>query len=126
MGLTPAHAGILRLIQASKGLSQQALAAELRTVPSRLVVLIDELEQRRLVERRNHPSDRRSYALYLTDGGRNALKAIGRLAREHQQALCAALSEHELAQLGSLLQRVAEQQGLRLGVHPGFSQSRPT
>lgn len=126
IGLVPAHAGILRLIDASQGLSQQALGAELRVLPSRLVLLIDDLEHRGLVERRDHPSDRRSHALYLTTKGRDALKAIGRVAREHQAALCAALSDDERTQLAQLLRRIADQQGLRPGVHPGFSRLRPS
>ena len=124
MGLVPAHAGILRLVQAAEGLSQQMLGGELGVLPSRLVVLIDELEQRGLLERRDHPTDRRSYALYLTDKGRQTLGEIGRVAREHQEILCAALSESERAQLSSLLGRIADEQGLRPGVHPGFSRLR--
>ena len=124
IGLVPAHAGILRLVQAAEGRSQQMLGGELGVLPSRLVVLIDELEQRGLVERRDHPTDRRSYALYLTDQGRQTLGEIGRVAREHQEILCAALSESERAQLSSLLGRIADEQGLRSGVHPGFSRLR--
>lgn len=126
LGLTPAHAGVLRLIHVSEGLSQQALGTKLAVTPSRLVVLIDELEQRELVQRRDHPQDRRSYALYLTDQGRDALKAIGRVARDHQEDLCAALTSEERAQLSSWLHRIAEQQGLSAGVHPGFSRMKPT
>ena len=125
IGLVPAHAGILRLIHASEGLSQQALGADLNVAPSRLVALIDELERRELVERRDHPGDRRSYALYLTVKGQETLKAIGRVAREHQAALCAALTDDERAQLALLLRRIGDQQGLRPGVHPGFSRMRP-
>jgi DNA-binding MarR family transcriptional regulator len=125
IGVTPAHAGILRLLQGSEGLSQQALGTELRVLPSRLVVLIDELEERGLVERRDHPTDRRSYALHLTDKGLETLKTIGRVAREHQENLCAALNEKEREQLASLLRRIADDQGLRPGVHPGFSRLRP-
>jgi DNA-binding MarR family transcriptional regulator len=125
LGLAPSHAGILRMVQASEGLSQQTLGAELRILPSRLVTLIDDLQARGLVERRDHPTDRRSYALYLTDKGRETLKAIGRVAREHQDTLCAALNEDERAQLVSLLKRIADGQGLRPGVHPGFSRLRP-
>ena len=124
IGLQPAHAGILRLVQASEGLSQQTLGNELRVLPSRLVVLIDELEERGLIQRRDHPTDRRSYALYLTDKGRETLKAIGRIAREHQDSLCAALNDDERGQLATLLRRIAEDQGLRPGVHPGFGRLR--
>lgn len=124
LGLVPAHAGILRLIHASEGLSQQALGAELNVLPSRLVVLIDDLERRGLVERRDHPSDRRSHALYLSPKGKDALKAIGRVAREHQAALCAGLNDEEREQLARLLRRIADHQGLRPGVHPGYSRMR--
>ena len=46
--------------------------------PSRMVALVDELEQRGLVERRPHPSDRRVRALYLTAEGREMLAAGAR------------------------------------------------
>jgi DNA-binding MarR family transcriptional regulator len=121
LGLTPPHAGILGAIDRSEGLSQQALCERLRVMPSRLVTLVDELEQRELVDRRDKPEDRRTYALHLTEKGRSTLKAIGLVAREHQQALCAALTEAEREQLAKLLRRIADQQGLTPGVHPGFS-----
>jgi DNA-binding MarR family transcriptional regulator len=121
LGLAPPHAGILGAINRSEGLSQQALCERLRVMPSRLVTLVDDLEQRGLVERRDKPEDRRTYALYLTEKGRNALKAIGLAAREHQEALCAALTEEEREGLARVLQRIADQQGLTPGVHPGFS-----
>jgi len=124
LGLAPAHAGLLRLVHASEGLSQQALCAKLGIAPSRVVALVDDLEQRGFVARRDHPHDRRSYALYLTDDGRNTLKSIGKIAREHQDALCAALNVDERAQLASLLTRIAKQQGLTPGVHPGLSRVR--
>jgi DNA-binding MarR family transcriptional regulator len=47
--LAPAHAGILRVIAAGSGISQQVLASRLGMVPSRLVALIDELEALGLV-----------------------------------------------------------------------------
>ena len=124
INLSPPHAGILRVVHSSGGISQQSLAEMLRILPSRLVALIDELEERGMVERRADPADRRSYALHLTDTGRNAMKAIGRVARDHQDALLAALSTQERDLLASLLLRVADQQGLRPGVHPGFSRLR--
>jgi len=120
LDLSPPHAGVLRAVQNADGLSQQALGGVLGMYPSRLVQVIDELERRGLVERRDNPADRRSYSLHLTDAGREALEQIGRVAREHQDALCAALDESERAQLAGLLSRIAAQQGLTPGVHPGF------
>jgi DNA-binding MarR family transcriptional regulator len=118
--LMPAHAGIFRILAATPAITQQALATALGTLPSRLVAIVDELESKGFLERRPHESDRRSYALHLTDKGRSTLQNVGRIAREHQQTLLEALSEEEQRTLSVLLQRVAEQQGLIKGVHPGF------
>jgi DNA-binding MarR family transcriptional regulator len=120
LGLKPPHVGILRVIEQSDGLSQQALGEKLGMFPSRLVAILDELEERGLVERRDSPSDRRSYALYLTGAGREVLERIVCVGREHQDALCAALDETERAQLTGLLARIAAEQGLTPGVHPGY------
>ena len=120
LGLAPAHAGILRVIAQADSLSQQALGEKLGVFPSRLVALLDELEQRGLVERRNNPADRRSYALHLTKAGREALEQISRIGEEHQSTLCAALLPSEQAQLASLLTRIADEQQLSPGIHPGY------
>ena len=118
--LTRPHAGILRLIAMSPGLSQQELARRLAILPSQLVALLDELEERGFIERRQDATDRRTYALHLTTSGRNVTEQIGRIAREHDDAVCAALDLHERQQLNALLGRIAEQQGLTPGVHPGY------
>jgi DNA-binding MarR family transcriptional regulator len=124
--LLPQHAGILRMLDGSPAVTQQALAERLGVVPSRLVGLLDELEARGLIERRPNPGDRRSYALHLTDQGRDVLGAIGRVAREHQQELLESLSESERQELGALLLRVADAAGLTRGVHPGFKRLEET
>jgi DNA-binding MarR family transcriptional regulator len=120
LGLTPPQAGILRVIAESDALSQQALGEKLGMFPSRLVAVLDDLEARKLVERRNSPTDRRTYALHLTAAGRKALDQLASVSREHQDALCAALSEEERGELASLLRRIAEEQKLTPGVHPGY------
>jgi DNA-binding MarR family transcriptional regulator len=119
--LAPPHAGIMRILAAQPAITQQALASGLGMQASRLVALIDELETRELIDRRENPEDRRSYALHLTEKGRAMLDAIGRVGREHQQALLAALNEDERRQLAVLLRRVADEQGLMPGVHPGYA-----
>jgi len=114
------HAGILRLIGLSPGLSQQELGRRLAILPSQLVALLDELQQRGLIERRQDPADRRTYALHLTASGRTTTEHIGRIAREHDDATCAALNIDERQHLNGLLSKIADQQGLSPGVHPGY------
>jgi DNA-binding MarR family transcriptional regulator len=118
--LSPPQAGIIGLIGKRSGLSQQALANLLGMFPSRLVLMLDELERSGLIERRANTGDRRTYSLYLTASGAKALQAIGRIARHHDEALCAALNEDERETLARLLSRIAEEQKLKPGVHPGY------
>jgi DNA-binding MarR family transcriptional regulator len=118
--LTPADAGILRLLRVEAGLSQQELAARLQIHPSRLVAILDNLEKRGFVERRANPDDRRLYSLHLTQAGGEALEKIGSVARKHQDALLSSISWEERNTLASLLLRIADQQGLVRGVHPGY------
>jgi DNA-binding MarR family transcriptional regulator len=130
LDLAPADAGILRLLRVASGLSQQELAGKLSIHPSRLVAILDNLEKRGYLERRPNPGDRRLYSLHLTKGGEEVLGRIGKVAREHQDALLAVLTNEERAALSSLLLKVADQQGLARGVHPGYrligTSKRPT
>lgn len=125
LDLTPGQAGLLRLIAWQPGQSQQVLARRLRTPPSRLVLLVDGLEERGLIERRRNPDDRRHHALYLTSAGGEFLKTdLGPAAAAHENDMCAALTAAEREQLNELLSRIAEQRGLTTGVHPGYQQAK--
>ena len=122
IGLTAPDAGLLRKIASDPGVSQQALAEHLGVMPSRMVALIDELEAKGILERRRSTEDRRNYALHLTERGLQVLGELSRVAAEHEESLCAALSKEEKVQLRDLCRRIAEEQGLTAGVHPGYRQ----
>lgn len=123
--LTPSDAGILRFLKRAPGTSQQELSAKLGIHPSRLVAVLDSLEERSFVERRANSDDRRQYSLHLTDQGSAVLQEVGRLARDHQDDLLGALNKEERQQLAELLRRVALHQGLAPGVHPGYRWMKP-
>jgi DNA-binding MarR family transcriptional regulator len=120
LALKPSDAGILRLLGQSAGMSQQELAATLRMHASALVSVLDDLEARGLVERKDNAADRRTYALHLTTKGRATLGDIARVSQEHNEALCGPLTKEEREVLAGLLRRLAEHQGLKAGVHPGY------
>jgi len=120
LDFTRPQAGLLRLISREPGLSQQAVARRLGTPPSRLVALVDGLEQRGLIERRRNPGDRRNYALHPTAAGEQAMAALSQVSLEHEQAISAPLTPAERAQLGQLLGKLAAAHGLVPGVHPGY------
>jgi hypothetical protein len=90
-----------------------------------VVALVDDLE-RGLAERRRDPVDRRAYALYLTPPGRELLAELERAADEDEAELLTALDGSERSQLISLLQRVAESQGLTAGFIPTSNRDKAT
>lgn len=126
LDLTPAQSGLLRMVNLTPGLSQQAYANRLGTPPSRFVTLVDTLQDRGLVERRRGESDRRSYALHLTDQGQAVMRQLRTVGTAHEDDLFAALTTKERTMLRDLLVRVAQQQNLTAGVHPGYRQRAET
>jgi DNA-binding MarR family transcriptional regulator len=119
-GLHPRHFGMLSHLAAAEGQSQQALSVALGIHRSAVVALVDDLEQRGLAERRRDPGDRRAYTLFLTSTGRELLEELRRAADDEDAELLAALDTSERSQVISLLQRVADAQGLTAGVHPNL------
>jgi DNA-binding MarR family transcriptional regulator len=119
LGLEPRHAGMLLRLAASEGKSQQAIGELIGLNPTRMVFLVDELEQRGLVERRRNDADRRSYALYLTGRGRDKLGELREAAARHSGDLGSSLSQAERGQLTALLRKLAREQGISEQSLPG-------
>jgi DNA-binding MarR family transcriptional regulator len=119
IGLEPRHVGMLTRLAANEGKSQQAIGELIGLNPTRMVFLVDELEQRGLVERRRNPADRRSYALYLTEPGRAKLREAQQASSGHDRQLGASLTGAQRKQLTALLRQLAEEQGISEDSLPG-------
>lgn len=120
--LNPPLFRILNLVDAAEGRSQQAIGAAIEVPPSRMVALVDELEQRGLVERRPEPKDRRVRALFLTAKGRKTLARGRAIAKQHEDDLTRGMPAADRKRLLELLQQVVDQQAIGPGVHPGLSE----
>ncbi|RZS89636.1 DNA-binding MarR family transcriptional regulator [Motilibacter rhizosphaerae] len=118
-GITPPVAGVLRLLRVEAGMSQQDLARRLGVAPSRVVAVVDELEERGWVAR-TRGSDRRTNALALTPAGEEAFGRVAAVAAGHERAVTEGLAAAEREQLLALLERLAALRGLVPGVHPGY------
>ena len=119
LGVAPHHAGILRMI-ATTPCNQRALAKRLGVLPSRMVILIDELAEKGLVERKRNAKDRRHSELVLTKRGGRMLEKLSKLAAEHEADICAGLTAAERDRLAALGRKIVHQQGLTPDVHPGY------
>jgi DNA-binding MarR family transcriptional regulator len=125
VGLNPPLFRVLNLVDAAEGRSQQAIGQAIEVPASRMVAIVDELEQRGLVERRPDPDDRRVRALYLTKEGKQTLSRGRKLAKEHEEELTRGLGSADRKRLLDLLQKMVDAQAIGRGVHPGLGGSKP-
>jgi DNA-binding MarR family transcriptional regulator len=123
-GIDPREFLLMRFVAASEGQSQQALSERLSVPASRMVALVDRLEEVGLIERRPDPEDRRVRGLYLTRKGRGVLEKAGKIAIDYETRLCAGINREEREQLIDLLQKLQVRQTELGGVHPGLG-TRP-
>ncbi len=120
VGIDPREFLLMRFVAASEGQSQQALAERLSVPASRMVALVDRLEDAGLVERRPNAEDRRIRELHLTRKGRGVIERAGKIAIDHETQLCAGINREERETLIDLLQKLQANQTELGGVHPGL------
>jgi DNA-binding MarR family transcriptional regulator len=107
--LSPSQFNVLNLLHLNPGgLSQTDLSRQLIMHRSNLTGLVDRLEKRGLVARREVAADRRAYSVVLTTAGAMLLRDI--LPRYYQEAarVWGRLSARRAAELVANLQQVAE------------------
>ncbi len=119
-GIDPRQFLLMRFVAATEGQSQQALAERLGLPASRMVALVDHLEEAGLVERRPDPEDRRVRGLHLTRKGRGVLERAIKIAIDYETRLCAGINREERELLIDLLQKLQAGQTPLRGVHPGL------
>jgi DNA-binding MarR family transcriptional regulator len=101
-------------------LSQQALAEALHMDANNCVLLLNELEDAGLAERRRDPTDRRRHIVAINPAGRLAVERADRALESVEDEVLAALSTEERAVLRGLLRRALED-----AAHPPAVPERP-
>jgi MarR family transcriptional regulator, lower aerobic nicotinate degradation pathway regulator len=107
-GLHPYHHAILIVVGEGSRETQGAIADTLGYDRGQLVGLLDELEDRGLVERRRDPKDRRRHLVRLTPDGTRMLRRLRTLAGRIEDEFLAPLGDEERASFHALLLRLAE------------------
>jgi DNA-binding MarR family transcriptional regulator len=105
-GLSPARFAALCAVGANPGISQAALGGLLNIAGPSVVKVVDELERMGLVMR-TPSSDRRVYALQLTDRGGADLRRYHASNQTFEKKIAATLTSQERTLLLSLLAKVA-------------------
>jgi DNA-binding MarR family transcriptional regulator len=102
LGLTMRHLGVLTAIEAEPGQNQRGVGERLRIDRTTVVALTDDLESAGLLERRRG-TDRRMFALHLTEAGKTRLAELEELIGEVQEKFLTNLTDSERNTLRELL-----------------------
>jgi len=107
-GLGPYHHAILVALDEETHETQGSIADALGYDRGQLVGLLDELEERGLIERRRDPADRRRQIVNMTPAGKKALNRLRGIAQRLEDDLLSPLDPVEQRRLHELLLRLAE------------------
>jgi DNA-binding MarR family transcriptional regulator len=106
-GLHPYHHAILIALDDGGHETQGSIADALGYDRGQLVGLLDDLEERGLIERRRDPDDRRRHLVQMTAEGKRTLRRLRALARELEDEFLEPLSDAEREKLHALLLKLA-------------------
>lgn len=105
-GISGRECGVLTAIDEYAPLSQQEVAHRMEVDRTTMVALIDDLERKGLVLRRQDSLDRRKNVVALTDVGRRTLRQATKAAEAAEEAFLGPLSDDESASLKEILRSV--------------------
>lgn len=91
-----------------EGVRQKELATALGLEGPSLVRLLDNLERRGLIERREGDSDRRVRGIYLTQSGRTLAARVSRVSAEIQRRLLSSVAPADLDACRRVLETIEQ------------------
>ncbi len=109
-GMRQVLVGILATVSSSPGINQGAVGRILGIKRANMVSLINELIDAGLIVRDVDPTDRRAFALGITDAGRAKLNDCVVRIEAHEHRMLAGFTDAERATLLELLGRIERRQ----------------
>ena len=85
--VVPRTYAVLMALNADDGQSQRQLSTRLGIHRNVMVAIVDNLERQGLVKRMPHPTDRRAFAVTLTDKARDLLPALDAQGRAQEDEI---------------------------------------
>jgi DNA-binding MarR family transcriptional regulator len=106
-GITGRQLAVLLAIDSEAPLSQQEAARRLGVDRTTMVALVDELEEKDLLQRRQDPADRRKNVVGLTAAGRTTLRTACQASETAEREFLAPLTGDQTDQVRDSLRALA-------------------
>ena len=106
-GFDPYDYSVLAILDEGAQLSQATIADALALDPSRIVALLDSLEERGLIDRQRDPQDRRRHVVSITGDGKRQLTRLRGMVKELEEEFFAPLDADSRKGLHELLLQLA-------------------
>jgi DNA-binding MarR family transcriptional regulator len=117
-GFEPFGYGALAIVNEGACKTQATIAEALMLDPSRLVALLDSLEDNGLIARERDPSDRRRHLVTITAEGKRELAKLRGIIKELEDEFLAPLDAADRKTLHELLLRLAAENDPRCAFAP--------
>lgn len=111
LSMTVIEAYVLRALYEQNGQRAGDLAQIVGRPPMTFTPILDKLEHKKLIERRNHPSDRRSVMIYLTEAGARLQQPVLATFSRAEKKLHQQISPDQLQSFHNVLRELVKAPG---------------
>ena len=108
-GITSKQNGAMLLIYEHQNITQKEVAILQRVDQTTMGQIVDQLEEKQLVMRIKHPSDRRAYCLVLTDAGKELITSLWTDMKCCESVFLQKLKKDEIRELFRLLDTIEKE-----------------
>ena len=99
---------VLNAINDHDSVSQLQIANLVFKDAASITRIIELLIKKGLIERKEHPQDKRRFSLLLTAEGKKILKSISKIAQSYRATALEGISEKDLQVMGKSLQKITD------------------
>jgi DNA-binding MarR family transcriptional regulator len=117
-GFEAYHYSVLAILDEGSSETQATIADALVLDPSRLVALLDTLEERGLIARQRDPQDRRRHVVSITAAGKRQLCELRAIVRQCEEEFFESLDSADRERLHTQLEKLAAYHDPRCAFDP--------